>query len=63
MQDHTVHKLLGSKPDQTMCGKNPFGLKTTENTHMVNCPKCLSVMEKVQVGGDRHAKVKTKRWS
>lgn len=54
MQDHTIHGLVGSKPDQTFCGKEPFGLKTTADKNQVTCLKCLSVIEKVRIGGERH---------
>jgi hypothetical protein len=62
MQDHQVHGLVGSRPDQTYCGKVPFGLTTTTDKERITCLKCLSVVEKVRVGGN-NAKNKYSRYS
>ena len=52
MQDHNVHGLVESKPPMTHCGKATYGLQTTTDKTKVTCLKCLSVIEKVTIGGD-----------
>jgi hypothetical protein len=60
MQDHTIHGLLESNPPQTLCGKLPFGLKTSSDKSQMTCSKCRSVYEKVQKGGEKLENAKTR---
>lgn len=61
MKDHDVHGLVQSREPMTHCGKATFGLTTTTELGKVTCLKCLSVIEKVRVGGDNNENIKRKR--
>jgi hypothetical protein len=61
MQDHTIHGLVSSKPPMTHCGKPTYAVVATDDLNKVTCIKCLSVIEKVRIGGDNEENKKRRR--
>ena len=61
MQDHTIHVLVASKPPMTHCGKATYALTATDDLNKVTCIKCLSVIEKVRIGGDNEEHKRRRR--
>jgi hypothetical protein len=45
----------------THCGKPTFAVVATDDLNKVTCIKCLSVIEKVRVGGDNEENKKRRR--